>query len=80
MLKIENLHVYYGNIHALKGIDMVVNEGNSFLAAILSVLNGIALSLSTCDGFMYPVGKIILFSPILHYQYNVNLYTIHCIP
>ena len=27
MLKIENLHVYYGNIHALKGIDMVVNEG-----------------------------------------------------
>lgn len=27
MLKIENLHVYYGNIHALKGINMEINEG-----------------------------------------------------
>ena len=27
MLKIERLHVSYGPIHALKGIDLVVNEG-----------------------------------------------------
>ncbi|WP_066501383.1 ABC transporter ATP-binding protein [Abyssisolibacter fermentans] len=27
MLKIENLHTYYGNIHALKGIDLEVNQG-----------------------------------------------------
>ncbi len=27
MLKVENLHVYYGNIHALKGIDIEVNVG-----------------------------------------------------
>ncbi len=27
MLKIKNIHTYYGNIHALKGIDLEVNEG-----------------------------------------------------
>lgn len=27
MLKIENLHVYYGGIHALRGINMEVADG-----------------------------------------------------
>ncbi len=27
LLEVSNLNVYYGNIHALKGIDLVVNEG-----------------------------------------------------
>ena len=27
MLKIENLHIHYGAIHAVKGIDLEVNEG-----------------------------------------------------
>src|SRR5574338_1445278 len=27
LLDIQNLHVYYGHIHALKGIDLHVNEG-----------------------------------------------------
>lgn len=27
MLKIEGLHTYYGNIHALKGIDMEIEQG-----------------------------------------------------
>lgn len=27
MLQIKNLHTYYGAIHALKGIDMEVKEG-----------------------------------------------------
>lgn len=27
MLTIENLHTYYGNIHALKGISLTVNDG-----------------------------------------------------
>ena len=26
LLEIKNLHTYYGNIHALKGIDLVVQE------------------------------------------------------
>ncbi|MCD4741818.1 MAG: ABC transporter ATP-binding protein [Desulfobacteraceae bacterium] len=27
MLKLKNIHSYYGNIHALKGIDIIVNKG-----------------------------------------------------
>jgi len=27
MLEIENLHTYYGNIHALKGISLTVEQG-----------------------------------------------------
>ena len=27
MLTVEELHVYYGNVHALKGVSLVVNEG-----------------------------------------------------
>jgi branched-chain amino acid transport system ATP-binding protein len=27
MLEVENLHTYYGNIHALKGISLTVNDG-----------------------------------------------------
>ncbi|MCI5704562.1 MAG: ABC transporter ATP-binding protein, partial [Pseudoflavonifractor sp.] len=27
MLKIEGLHTHYGNIHALKGIDMEIDDG-----------------------------------------------------
>jgi len=27
MLKVKDLHVYYGGIHALKGINLEVNEG-----------------------------------------------------
>jgi len=33
MLKLENVHVYYGNIHALKGISLHVNDGE--LVALL---------------------------------------------
>ncbi len=27
MLKVEDLHVYYGSIHAIKGISFTVQEG-----------------------------------------------------
>ena len=27
MLKVEDIHVYYGNIHAVKGISFHVDEG-----------------------------------------------------
>ncbi|MEK6255990.1 MAG: ATP-binding cassette domain-containing protein, partial [Chloroflexota bacterium] len=27
MLEVENIHTYYGNIHALKGISIYVEEG-----------------------------------------------------
>lgn len=29
MLKIEDINVYYGNIQALKGISLSINEGKS---------------------------------------------------
>lgn len=29
MLKIEDINVYYGNIQALKGVTMEINEGKS---------------------------------------------------
>ena len=47
MLKIEGLHTYYGNIHALKGIDMEIDEGEIVsligeygLPAIFTEVNG----------------------------------------
>ena len=33
MLRLENVHVYYGQVHALKGITAEVNEGE--LVAVL---------------------------------------------
>ena len=27
LLKVDNLHVYYGSIHAIKGVSFEVNEG-----------------------------------------------------
>ena len=27
LLKVEDMHVYYGNIHAIKGVSFEVNEG-----------------------------------------------------
>ena len=27
MLEVDDIHAYYGNIHALKGISLVVEEG-----------------------------------------------------
>jgi branched-chain amino acid transport system ATP-binding protein len=29
LLRIENLHTYYGHVHALKGIDLEVEEGEN---------------------------------------------------
>ena len=39
LLKVEDMHVYYGNIHAIKGVSFEVNEGemcirDSCLAAL----------------------------------------------
>jgi branched-chain amino acid transport system ATP-binding protein len=27
MLEVENIHTYYGNIHALKGVSLTVDKG-----------------------------------------------------
>ena len=53
MLKIENVHVYYGGIHALRGINMDVEDG-----AIISLIgaNGAGKS-TTLKSIMSLVGK-----------------------
>jgi len=58
MLKVKDLHVYYGGIHALKGINLEVNEGE-----IVSIIgsNGAGKStlLNAISGFLkYKEGEI----------------------
>ena len=43
MLKISNLHTYYGAIHALKGLDMVVGQGE-----IVSLIGATAQEKARC--------------------------------
>ncbi len=49
MLKVENLHTYYGNIHALKGVDFHVDQGE-ILALIGSNGAGKSTLLNTLAG------------------------------
>lgn len=53
ILKISNLHVYYGNIHALKGLDIEVHEGE-----IVSIIGcngaGKTTLLKTISGLLKP--------------------------
>ncbi|MDD3705511.1 MAG: ABC transporter ATP-binding protein [Clostridiaceae bacterium] len=58
MLKVMNLHVYYGGIHALKGVNLEVNQGE-----IVSIIgsNGAGKStlLNAISGFLkYKEGEI----------------------
>ena len=58
MLKIESLHTYYGVIHALKGIDIEVSEGE-IVALIGSNGAGKSTTLNTIAGLVKPTrGKI----------------------
>ena len=53
MLKIDDIHVYYGAIHAIKGISFEVNEGE--IVALIGA-NGAGKStiLKTISGLMHP--------------------------
>ena len=53
MLKIDDIHVYYGAIHAIKGISFEVNEGE--IVALIGA-NGAGKStiLKTVSGLMHP--------------------------
>ncbi len=58
MLKVENLNVYYGAIHALKGISFHLEEGE-IVALIGGNGAGKSTTLSTISGLMHPkLGKI----------------------
>ena len=53
MLKIEDIHVYYGAIHAIKGVSFEVDEGE--IVALIGA-NGAGKStiLKTVSGLMHP--------------------------
>jgi branched-chain amino acid transport system ATP-binding protein len=60
MLKIEDINVYYGNIHALKGVSLDINEGE---IVTLIGANGAGKStlLKTISGLLKPKTGNILF-------------------
>lgn len=59
MLKIENLHTYYGNIHALKGINLEVEQGE-IVTLIGSNGAGKTTTLGTITGLLKASeGKVI---------------------
>ena len=60
MLKIDNIHVYYGAIHAIKGVSFEVNDGE--IVALIGA-NGAGKStiLKTISGLMHPRSGSISF-------------------
>ena len=60
MLKIEDIHVYYGAIHAIKGVSFEVSEGE--IVALIGA-NGAGKStiLKTVSGLMHPRSGSITF-------------------
>ena len=60
LLKIENLHTYYGHVHALKGIDIEVDEGE-IVTLIGANGAGKSTTLRTISGLIRPrEGRILL--------------------
>ena len=53
LLKVEDLHVYYGSIHAIKGISFEVNEGE-IVTLIGANGAGKSTTLNTVSGLMKP--------------------------
>ncbi|MGM9613898.1 MAG: ABC transporter ATP-binding protein [Oscillospiraceae bacterium] len=60
MLKVENIDVFYGNIHALKGVSFEVHEGE-IVALIGANGAGKSTTLKTVSGMMHPRSGSISF-------------------
>ena len=60
LLKVDNIHVYYGAIHAIKGISFEVNEGET-VALIGANGAGKSTTLKTISGLMHPKNGSIQF-------------------
>lgn len=60
MLKVENIDVYYGAIHAIKGISFEVNQGET-VALIGANGAGKSTTLKTVSGLMHPKNGSITF-------------------
>ena len=53
LLKVEDMHVYYGNIHAIKGVSFEVNEGE-IVTLIGANGAGKSTTLNTIAGLLKP--------------------------
>ena len=60
MLSVEDIHTYYGHIHALKGISLEVNE-KEIVCLIGSNGAGKSTTLMTVNGILHPAEGRILF-------------------
>ena len=60
MLKVEDLHVYYGSIHAIKGVSFEVNEGE-IVTLIGANGAGKSTTLNTVAGLLKPRSGSITF-------------------
>ena len=60
LLKVDDIHVYYGNIHAIKGISFEVNEGE-IVTLIGANGAGKSTTLNTVAGLMKPRSGQITF-------------------
>ncbi len=60
LLELENVHSYYGNIHALKGVSLTVNEGE-IVTLIGANGAGKSTTLKTISGILDPrQGRVLL--------------------
>src|ERR671938_389513 len=60
ILELQNVHTYYGNIHALKGISITVNNGE-IVTLIGSNGAGKSTTLRTISGILQPrEGQVLL--------------------
>src|SRR5205085_6054312 len=53
LLELENVHTYYGHIHALKGVDLTVEQGE-IVTLVGSNGAGKSTSLRTISGMVRP--------------------------
>lgn len=71
LLQVENIHTYYGNIHALKGVSLEVRSGE-IISLIGSNGAGKSTTLRTISGLMRPREGRVLFK-----GEDVNRYKAH---
>ena len=60
MLEVRDIHTYYGNIHALKGISLTVNEGE-IVTLIGANGAGKTTTLRTISGLFHPAQGTVIF-------------------
>ena len=73
MLKISGLNVHYGVIHALKDVELEVEEG-SIVALIGSNGAGKTTLLRTISGLIKPTSGSINYQGIVHCPYHLRSY------